>query len=87
MKPFTLEPESVYVVGVGAQTPVGRKALIAGAAVRCGISAYREHPFMIDRLGEPMVVAMADWLDAATEFSSTNASMLSCNMLSASSVI
>ena len=63
MKPFTLEPESVYVVGVGAQTPVGRKALIAGAAVRCGISAYREHPFMIDRLGEPMVVAMADWLD------------------------
>jgi 3-oxoacyl-[acyl-carrier-protein] synthase-1 len=63
MKPFTVEPEAVYVVGIGAQTPVGRKALIAAAAVRCGISAYAEHPFMIDRLGEPMVVARADWLD------------------------
>ena len=63
MKPFTLQPDAVYVVGVGAQTPVGRKALIAAAAVRCGISAYAEHPFMIDRFGEPMIVARADWLD------------------------
>lgn len=65
MTPFQLKPDSVYVVGVGAQTPVGRKSLSAAAAVRCGISAYAEHPFMIDRHGEPMIVAMADWLDEA----------------------
>ena len=63
MSPIELQNDSIYVVGVGAQTPVGRNALSAAAAVRCGISAYAEHPFMIDKHGEPMVVAMADWLD------------------------
>jgi 3-oxoacyl-[acyl-carrier-protein] synthase-1 len=42
---------------------VGRYVLAAAAAVRCGISAYAEHPFMIDKHGEPMVVARAEWLD------------------------
>jgi len=56
------QEDAVYVISVGAQTPVGRSALKAAAAVRCGISAYREHPYMIDRYGEPMVVAQADWL-------------------------
>ncbi|MFO0828491.1 MAG: beta-ketoacyl synthase N-terminal-like domain-containing protein [Phycisphaerales bacterium] len=53
----------LWIVGAGAQTPVGRYVLAAAAAVRCGISAYAEHPFMIDKHGEPMVVARADWLD------------------------
>jgi len=57
------QDESIYIVGAGAQTPVGRYVLAAAAAVRCGISAYAEHPFMIDRHGEPMVVARAEWLD------------------------
>jgi 3-oxoacyl-[acyl-carrier-protein] synthase I len=56
------QEDGIYVLSVGAQTPVGRSALRSAAAVRCGISAYREHPFMIDRHGEPMVVAMADWI-------------------------
>jgi 3-oxoacyl-[acyl-carrier-protein] synthase-1 len=55
--------DAAYVVGVGAQTPVGRSVLAGAAAVRCGISAYAEHPFMLDRHGEPMVVARAPWLD------------------------
>lgn len=55
--------DSIYIIGAGAQTPVGRYVLAAAAAVRCGISAYAEHPFMIDKHGEPMVVARADWLD------------------------
>ncbi len=63
MNPSRIQQDAVYVVGVGAQTPVGRNALSAAAAVRCGISAYAEHPFMIDKHGEPMVVAMADWLE------------------------
>ncbi len=58
-----LQDEAIYIVGAGAQTPVGRYVLAAAAAVRCGISAYAEHPFMIDKHGEPMVVARADWLD------------------------
>lgn len=58
-----LQNEAIYIVGAGAQTPVGRCVLAAAAAVRCGISAYAEHPFMIDKHGEPMVVARADWLD------------------------
>jgi 3-oxoacyl-[acyl-carrier-protein] synthase-1 len=57
--------DAVYVIGAGAQTPVGRSVLAAAAAVRCGISAYAEHPYMIDRHGEPMVVAGAGWLDEA----------------------
>lgn len=58
-----LHPDSIYIVGAGAQTPLGRNVLAAAGAVRCGISAYAEHPFMIDQHGEPMVVARADWLD------------------------
>ena len=54
--------DAICIVGAGAQTPVGRYLLAAAAAVRCGISAYAEHPFMVDRHGEPMVVARADWL-------------------------
>ena len=56
------ERDAICIVGAGAQTPVGRYVLAAAAAVRCGISAYAEHPFMIDQNGEPMVVARADWL-------------------------
>lgn len=60
------QEDGIYVLSVGAQTPVGRSALRSAAAVRCGISAYREHPFMIDRHGEPMVVAMVDSLPETT---------------------
>lgn len=59
------QEEGIYVLSVGAQTPLGRNALRSAAAVRCGICAYREHPFLIDRHGEPMVVASADWLPEA----------------------
>ncbi len=67
MNPSRIQQDAVYVIGVGAQTPVGRNALSAAAAVRCGISAYAEHPFMIDKHGEPMVVVRADWLDGSVD--------------------
>lgn len=54
----------VYVIGAGAQTPVGRGVLAAGAAVRCGVAGFAEHPFLLDQHCEPMVVARAPWLDA-----------------------
>lgn len=60
---FSLNKESIYIVGAGAQTPVGRSVLSSAAAVRCGISANAQHPFMLDKHGEAMVVASANWLD------------------------
>jgi len=58
-----IDPAGIYIVGMGAQTPIGRSALASAAAVRCAISAYAEHPYMIDKHGEPMIVCRADWLD------------------------
>lgn len=63
MKTATVQEDSICIVGAGAQTPVGRSILASTAAVRCGISAYAEHPFMFDEDGEPMTVARASWLD------------------------
>lgn len=56
-------PRPVYVVGLGASTPVGRDAISSAAAVRAGISGFAEHPYMIDTAGEPMRAAIAPWLD------------------------
>ncbi|HSQ57383.1 MAG TPA: beta-ketoacyl synthase N-terminal-like domain-containing protein, partial [Gemmata sp.] len=59
----TAEPErAVGVVGVGAQTPVGRSAPASAAAVRAGIDNFAEHPYMTDNAGEPVKVARAPWL-------------------------
>jgi 3-oxoacyl-[acyl-carrier-protein] synthase-1 len=52
------EPKSsICIVGVGAVTAVGLTAPSAAAAVRAGVAGFAEHPFMIDRQGEPMIVA------------------------------
>ena len=56
------ESGSVFVVGIGACTAVGTTALSSAAAVRAGISAFSEHPFMIDATGNPMIVARASYL-------------------------
>ena len=54
--------EAVHIVGLGAQTPLGRTVLSSAAAVRAGISLYEEHPFMIDRRGEQMILSRASYL-------------------------
>ena len=53
------------VVGVGAVTPLGDTIAASAAAVRAGIAAFEEHPFMIDRAGEPMVTARISRLEDA----------------------
>ena len=53
----TEKKSSICIVGVGAVTAVGLTAASAAAAVRAGIAGFGEHPFMIDRQGEPMIVA------------------------------
>lgn len=47
----------VCIVGVGARTPVGLTAPTAAAAVRAAISAIQEHPYYVDRRGDPMRLA------------------------------
>ncbi len=46
----------LVIVGSGARTPLGFDRRSSAAAVRAGISVIAEHPFMIDRFGEPMKV-------------------------------
>lgn len=58
---MTSSPD-VAIAGLGAATPVGRTALASAAAVRAGISALGEHPFMVDAVGEPMRVAQCPWM-------------------------
>ena len=58
--------EFVYVAALGASTAVGRDAWSSAAAVRAGITGFAEHPYMIDKAGEPMKVARAPWLDIGT---------------------
>ncbi len=51
------------IIGCGARTPVGFDCLATAAAVRAGISVMEDHPFMIDRFGQPMVVTRDAGLD------------------------
>lgn len=48
--------DTIVVVGVGARTPLGFDVASSAAAVRAGISAIQDHPYMIDRFGERMKV-------------------------------
>lgn len=49
--------EPVCVVGIGACTAIGYNAASAAAAVRAGITGFHEHPYMIDKAGEKVIVA------------------------------
>lgn len=55
--------DTIVVVGVGARTPLGFDAASSAAAVRAGISAIQDHPYMIDRFGEPMKVTRDTGID------------------------
>ena len=60
------QKSSICIVGVGAVTSVGLSAPATAAAVRGGISGFAEHPFMIDRQGEPIIVASVLNIGATT---------------------
>ena len=59
--------QGIWIAGTGARTPVGLNAPATAAAVRAGISAMAEHPFMIDKMGAPMVVCADPQLPAELE--------------------
>ncbi len=48
--------DTIVVVGVGARTPLGLDAPSSAAAVRAGLSAIQDHPYLTDRFGELMKV-------------------------------
>ncbi|MDH5675709.1 MAG: hypothetical protein OEZ06_26530 [Myxococcales bacterium] len=48
------------------RTPLGLRSDSSAAALRAGISRLGEHPYMIDRLGNPMVAAVDGALPAGT---------------------
>jgi 3-oxoacyl-[acyl-carrier-protein] synthase I len=54
----------VSIVGIGARTPLGMQAAPSAAAYRAGLSAMGDHPFMIDRAGNPVSSALDSALDA-----------------------
>ena len=47
---------STILLGIGAITPLGLNAAATVAAQRAGIAGQAAHPFMIDKMGEPMFV-------------------------------
>ncbi|TGO02658.1 hypothetical protein PN36_21285 [Candidatus Thiomargarita nelsonii] len=50
--------EIINIIGIGARTTIGATAPLTASAVRAGINCFAEHPYMIDKIGEPMIVAM-----------------------------
>lgn len=52
----------VAVLGLGARTTIGRSAASSSAAVRAGIGRIGEHPFFVDKNGDPVKAAMASYL-------------------------
>jgi 3-oxoacyl-[acyl-carrier-protein] synthase I len=67
LSPPDVAGEPIYVVSLGASTPIGRTAWSSAAAVRAGISGFTEHPHAIDSEGEPLRVASAPWLEFELE--------------------
>lgn len=53
----------LYVMATGARTPLGLHSAAGAAAVRAAISSCREHPFFVDRTGEPMPASLDAVLD------------------------
>ncbi|MDG4888090.1 beta-ketoacyl synthase [Mesorhizobium sp. WSM3866] len=55
--------QTIVVAGVGARTPLGFDAASSAAAVRAGLSAIQDHPYMVDRFGELMKVTRDSGID------------------------
>ena len=58
---------SIAIIGVGVRCAVGLTAPEAAASVRGGISGIGQHPYMLDKVGEPMTVAREPTLDPALQ--------------------
>jgi len=61
MNDNTINP--LHIIATGAATAVGSYAAATLAAVQAGISNITEHPYLLDKQGEPHAVSMAPYLD------------------------
>jgi 3-oxoacyl-[acyl-carrier-protein] synthase-1 len=59
----SLPSTSIAIIGLGVRCAVGLTSPAAAAAVRAGISGFGDHPYMLDKVGEPMVIAREPTLD------------------------
>jgi len=62
MQSMLNKDETIHIVGLGARTASGLSAPMSAASIRAGISRIGEHPYMIDRAGEAMIVARASYI-------------------------
>lgn len=70
----------VDVIAVAARSPVGLGAESSAAAVRAGISRVREHPFLLDATGEPIMCAPAPRLSTTLEVPERIAQLLEATL-------
>ncbi|MEP7306565.1 MAG: hypothetical protein ABJA98_13695 [Acidobacteriota bacterium] len=56
---------NVHLLAVGARTPMGQTAEASVAAARAGLSQLVDHPFLVDKVAEPIRVARDASLEAA----------------------
>jgi 3-oxoacyl-[acyl-carrier-protein] synthase I len=61
---MSVPSQTIHVVAVGARTPVGLSAESAAAAVRAGVNRLGAHPFMVNKAGELVAMAVDPRLDA-----------------------
>jgi 3-oxoacyl-[acyl-carrier-protein] synthase-1 len=60
---LTSSEAEIVIAGLGAATAIGRTAWASAAAVRAGISGFGAHPYMVDAVGLPMLIASLPWID------------------------
>lgn len=66
---FAVPNKDVCICGIGARTPLGFSASASAAAVRGSISAIKEHPFLVDKEGEPVALAYDAFFDSDMKIS------------------
>ena len=64
--PFGASNLDLAVFGVGCRTAVGLTAPSTSAAVRAGIAGFRQHPYIVDRHGDPLIAAALPAMPGAT---------------------
>ncbi|MGK3970121.1 hypothetical protein WMF38_00215 [Sorangium sp. So ce118] len=55
------------IAAIGAVSAIGDSALMTAVSARARISGVREHPYMVDRAGEPLKLALARYIDVDVE--------------------
>lgn len=58
---------AIAIVGIGVRCSVGLQARAAAAAVRAGVTGFGDHPYIIDKVGEPIIVAREPSLIASLQ--------------------